>query len=113
MNCDELVSSIHVDGFWCCTLLTEIAEENGEDAGGEEDGDDLEDGDSEEESGSESEWEEVKDGEEIDTGDAEDAAEEEKSDEDSDSERLSSGTNAGTCEEYDKFPFIFFSNEKE
>ncbi|KAG0592994.1 hypothetical protein KC19_1G296500 [Ceratodon purpureus] len=77
----------------------EIAEEDGEDAEGEEDGDDVEDGDSEEGSSSESEWEEVKDGEEIDMEDAEEAAEEEESDEDSDSERLSSGANAGTCED--------------
>lgn len=71
----------------------EIAEEDGEGAGGEEDGDDVEDGDG---SSSESEWEEVKDGEEESM---EDAAAEEESDDDSDSERLSSGANAGTCED--------------
>jgi hypothetical protein len=82
-------------------MLTEIAEEDGEGAGGEEDGDDVEDGDG---SSSESEWEEVKDGEEENM---EDAAAEEESDEDSDSERLSSGANAGTCEEYGQFELSF------
>lgn len=107
----ESFSSFHIDDSGCWNFLTETAEEDVEDADGEEDEDNVEDEDAEEEgSSSESEWEEVVDGEEVDTGEADEAAEEKKTGKDSDSERLSSEADAGTCEEYDEFfsPLFLF-----